>query len=59
MNVNKRRSRTAVFSVNRAQTILIEHTPNHFKLKLLIDKKVLMETWSEEFGPVALENYEF
>ena len=58
VDICKRHSRTAIFFVNEAQKTSIENTPNHLK-KRIIDKNVSMETLSEEFKPVAFENYEF
>ena len=57
---NKRRSRTATFSVKRAQTRLIEHTTNPFKKKNpYYQKQVSKETLSEEIETVALKNIGF
>ena len=57
---NKRRSLTAIFSVKAAQECLIKHTTNGLKMKPnCLKKKFWTETLTEEFQPVALENYEF
>ena len=55
---NKRRSSTAIFSVNGAQRLSNKHQLTSEK-KPLADKKVLMKTFSENLMPLALENYEF
>ena len=55
----KKRSRTAIFSVNGAQKHWSNTHQITSKKEPVIDKKVSIEKLSEEFKPVALENYEF
>ena len=55
---NKRRSRAAVISVNGWQQNLVDPTESLPK-KTIFDKEISIETLSEEFKPVALENFEF
>ena len=57
--LNKRRRRTAIFSVKRAPKWLIEHKKWILQQKTFLTKKFSMETLTEKFRPVAFEIYEF
>ena len=56
---NKRRSRTAIFSINVARRKWWNIRPNKFTDNPLLTKVFWMETFSDELEPIATEIYEF
>ena len=59
MKSNKRRSRTAIFSVNLADKNLVSKTTNRFYTSAKLDENHVDGDLSKEFKPIALDINQF